>query len=96
VHETNANDVVEEEYTSSNIEVSVQGDTFVYSGTVIDETPQGLFNVRVVINSSFFDAGNSTVKMEGTKALVNGTLGTKTYIQIDELINNNPEVTTLE
>ncbi|NRA71506.1 MAG: hypothetical protein HRU24_10820 [Gammaproteobacteria bacterium] len=96
VHETDANGVVEEEYASSNIEVSVQGDNFVYSGTVIDEATQGLFNVRVVINASFFNAGNSTVTVEGTKALVNGTLGTKTYIQIDELINNNPEVTTLE
>lgn len=96
VIQTDANGVVEEEYASSNIEVSVQGDNFVYSGTVIDEATQGLFNVRVVINESFFDAGNSTVKVEGTKALVNGTLGTKTYIQIDELINNHPEVTTLE
>lgn len=84
------------ELNSSNIEVKKQGDNFVYSGSVVDTSTLGLFTVRLVLNQSFFEAGNSTVNVVGTKALVNGTLGTKTYIQIDELIKDHPEVDTLE
>jgi hypothetical protein len=96
LYETNENGYVQRELISANIEITEQGDNFIYSGSVVDRTTQGLFTVRLVLNESFFESGNSTVKVLGTKALVNGTLGTKTYIQIDELIKNHPEVNTLE
>jgi len=80
---------------SNNIEVNAEGDNFVYSGTVKETTTQGLFNIRLVINQSFFEAGSSTITVEGSNAMINGTLGTKTYIQMNELIQNNTEVTTL-
>jgi len=75
--------------------VNAEGENFVYNGTVKETATQGLFNVRLVINESFFEAGSSTITVEGSNAMVNGTLGTKTYIQMNELIQNNPEVTTL-
>ena len=96
VYETDKNGDVQRALISSRMEITEQGDNFIYSGNVIDKTTQGLFSVRLVLNESFFEAGNSTVKVVGTKALVNGTLGTQTYIQIDELIKNHPEVKTLE
>ncbi|PKI16775.1 hypothetical protein [Colwellia sp. 12G3] len=69
---------------SSKIEITEQSDNFIYSGSVEDRTTQGLFSIRLVLNESFFESffesGNSTVKVLGTKALVNGTLGTKNYI----------------
>lgn len=96
VYETNDVGDVQRRLTSSAIEITEQGENYIYSGSVLDASTQGLFSVRLVLNESFFEAGNSTVVVSGTKALINGTLGTKTYIQIDDLIKAHPEVNTLE
>ena len=93
--ETDNNGELTRQLQSNAIEVSAQGDNFVYTGTVKDTATQGLFTIRLVINESFFEAGNSAITIEGTNAKLNGTLGTKTYIQMQSLIQNNPDVKTL-
>lgn len=80
--------------TSITIE-SDSDDNTIYSGSVMDTTTQGIFSVRLVINESLISGGSSVIKVDGTNATVNGDLGTSTYVQIQNLINNNPEVTTL-
>jgi len=80
---------------SSTITVKKDGDNFIYEGTVENAVTQGLFSVRLVINESFFGAGNSRLEVVDNTATLNGTLGTKTYIQLDELIKNNTNVDTL-
>ena len=51
--------------------------------------------MRLVTNESLISAGSSVIKVNGINATVNGDLGTSTYVQIQDLINNNPEVTRL-
>lgn len=81
--------------SGTNIEITEQDNNYIYSGSVIDKKSQGLFSVRLVINTSLFEGGNSTIKVVEDKALINGDLGTNTYIQMSELIQNHPEVKTL-
>jgi hypothetical protein len=96
VYETDESGEITKTLESAKIELTTDQDNIIYAGTVVDKSTQGVFNVRLVLNESFFGAGNSTVEVVGDKALVNGTLGTTTYIQINDLIQNNPKVTTLE
>jgi hypothetical protein len=96
VYETDEEGKVKQEFSSHEIEVTEQGGNFLYTGSVIKESSQGLFSIRLVMNEAILSSGNSTVEVSGTKALVNGTLGTLTYIQIEELIKNSTEVDTLE
>lgn len=79
----------------TNITLTSEGDNYVYEGNVKNMLTQHLFNIRLVINESLLGAGNSTVSVQGNTATLNGTLGTKTYIQLDELLKNNTKIDTL-
>jgi hypothetical protein len=72
-----------------DIETSKQGEEFVYSGTLVDSVTQNNYPIRLVINRSLIEGGSSTLVTEGNKATITGTLGTSTYIQIQEMINNS-------
>lgn len=82
-------------FQSTAIVLEEDGNNIIYSGSVADSETKGVFNVRLVFNESLISAGSSVIKVEGTKATVNGDLGTKTYVQLTELISNNPSVDTL-
>ena len=79
----------------TNIEVEEQENNYIYSGSVIETTTQNMFSVRLVINSSILEGGTSTIEVIEDMAFINGDLGTSTYIQISDLIQNHPEVKTL-
>ncbi len=79
----------------SNIKIEEQDNNYIYSGSVINAANQNMFSVRLVFNESLLEGGSSTVKVVDNKALINGTLGTNTYIQITDLTQNHPEVKTL-
>jgi hypothetical protein len=81
--------------SSTKIELEESGENIIYSGTVTDTATNGVFNIRLVFNESLISAGSSVIKVEGNKATINGDLGTKTYVQLRELIANNPLVDTL-
>ena len=49
----------------------------------------------ITLGETLFAMGDSTIKIEGQEAYLNGTLGTKTYQQINDLIKSYPEVHTL-
>jgi len=79
-----------------DITVTTDGDNFIYDGMIEHKISKGLFGARLVINESFFGAGNSQVNVvDSNTATVNGTLGARTYIQISDLINNHPSIDTL-
>ena len=66
----------------------------IYEGS-ISHPEKGDFPIRMTINESLIEGGTSTVEVSGTQALINGDLGSLTYVQISDLINDHPEVDTL-
>jgi hypothetical protein len=72
--------------TGINIELSELEDNMVYQGSIEDINTKNLHSIRAVINESLLDGGDSTLVLDGNVATLNGTLGTSTYIQMDELI----------
>jgi len=67
----------------------------IYSGRLLDASTQEQFDVRLVLNESLLEGGTSTLVVSGNDAMLNGDLGTSTYIQIQELISSQPQVTRL-
>ncbi len=78
-----------------SLAITSEGENAVFTGSVADINTQAQFNIRLVFNESLVNGGSSSVVVAGTKAMINGDLGTKTYVQITDLINNHPEVNTL-
>lgn len=79
----------------NNIALSGSDNNIVYEGSLITGDSQDNINVRLVINDAFISGGASEVKVEGEQAFVTGTLGTEFYVQLSELIAQNPAVKTL-
>jgi len=77
-----------------NISIEFDDDNAIYTGRLNNLADED-FSVRLVINESVVTSGSTTLDIEGTVATINGALGTLTYIQIQDLINDSPEVTTL-
>ncbi len=50
---------------------------------------------ELTINESVISAGTSHITVKGNRAFLNGDLGTKTYIQIQDLIKTQPQVDTI-
>ncbi|WP_112718525.1 hypothetical protein [Moritella yayanosii] len=70
-----------------NIEINEDDDTMIYSGSVKDIATGNLYLVDLYINESLQGAGDSKLVINGNKATLSGTLGTSTYIQIQNMIN---------
>ena len=77
------------------ITIAEEGDNMVFTGSAKDTATQGMFNIRLVFNESLVSGGTSVIEVVNDTATVNGDLGTKTYIQMSEMINDHPEVKTL-
>jgi len=75
--------------------ISEESDNAVFTGSITDVATQGIYTIRLAFNESLIDGGSSVIEVSGNKATVNGDLGTKTYIQVANLIDNHPEVKTL-
>lgn len=96
---TNINDLensMTASYSASNLSITEQDENFVYSGDLIDAQSNGLFNVNLTFNESLISGGNSKLTIQDDMAYLSGTLGSKTYIQINELINQNPSIKTIK
>jgi hypothetical protein len=52
-------------------------------------------NFAFTSNESISGAGNSHIEIKGKEAYLSGDLGTKTYVQIKDLIKNHPEIKTI-
>ncbi|MGB0866802.1 MAG: hypothetical protein ACPGSC_09850, partial [Granulosicoccaceae bacterium] len=78
----------------SDIQLALSSEAdFLYSGVVTDVASQASFNILVTINESALTGGTSTLEVSGTDAILNGTLGTQTYVQMRDMIAANPNVT---
>ena len=53
------------------------------------------YSVTSYINETLIGWGNSTITVQENEAFIDGTLGTGTYIQMKNLIENNPQVQTV-
>lgn len=86
----------EKTFNGQNIEVKSDsnGDS-IYSGSVVDAGGSGSYTISVTFNQALISGGSSKINIDGTKASITGDLGTNFYIQMQDLIQNNPEVDTL-
>lgn len=73
-----------------------QAGNYIFNDYLYDKKGGSSKRVKVVFNDSFIEAGNSELKVKGNRAVLSGALGTKSYIQIKDLIELHPEVKTLE
>ena len=67
----------------------------VFSGRLRDEASGEELDVRLVVNETLVDYGNSALEVVGEQAALSGHLGTMTYVQLRDLLATNPEVTRL-
>ncbi len=82
-------------YTGQNIQLQQSDDNVIYSGDLFDSVSQRSVTARLVINESLMSAGSSKIEVKDTQAIITGDLGTNFYIQMKELIAQQPKVTTL-
>ncbi|WDE14222.1 hypothetical protein [Thalassomonas haliotis] len=76
------------------IEVTADNDNYIYTGSAVDTQTQNSYPVRLVFNESLISGGSSTLVLEGERMTISGTLGTQTYIDMQEMLNSQT-VTTL-
>ena len=77
------------------MDVAQQDENFVFSGDLTDAGTQGKYPVRLVFNEALISGGTSKLEIKDDRAYITGDLGTGTYSQLQDLINNNPGVKTL-
>lgn len=65
----------------------VDEETMLYSGSVQDVVTGNVYPVELYINQSLKGAGDTKLVVNGNKATLSGTLGTSTYIQIQDMIH---------
>lgn len=95
---TDLNTILENPETilsGTDITLSESDDNAVYQGSLISSDNQQNVNIRLVVNESLLTGGDSKIRLSGEEAYITGTLGTQFYIQLTELIAQNPEVKTL-
>jgi len=81
---------------SNQIEITEDDqENLVYSGTVVEQNSGAMYLVKLTFNEALLYGGTSKVKIEQDKAILKGSLGANTYIQMQQLITHHPEVTTL-
>lgn len=79
----------------TNIALSESDDNMIYQGQLVSTDSQQNINVRLVVNESLLTGGASTIRVADEQAFITGTLGTEFYLQLSELIAQNPSVNTL-
>lgn len=90
-----ASDAKKRELEGVDIDLSEQGDNLVYRARLKDARTGGEYRIRLVINEGLFSTSNSRLDIEGEQATLSGSLGSNTYTQIKDLIDDHPDVQTL-
>ncbi|PVZ66313.1 hypothetical protein [Pelagibaculum spongiae] len=82
----------------SNAMFTVEGENYKYSGQAVNENSGTAYNYNLVFNSSLMIKGSADfdVQKNGEVAVVTGDLGVSSYVKLKQLIEDNPELTTLE
>ncbi|WP_281557656.1 hypothetical protein [Thalassomonas sp. RHCl1] len=71
------------------IEITEDDDNYIYTGSAVDTQTQNSYPVRLVFNESLISGGSSTLVHEGERMTISGTLGTQTYIDMQEILNSH-------
>lgn len=75
------------------IELDAEGhEAFGVHGSVVSESGDKAISYYVALS---IGAGSSSFRLDGEKAYLNGDLGSGTYLQVEYLIKNHPEVKTI-
>ena len=80
--------------TNLDLQETPEGD-FVYTGRLVDEETAEESDVRFVFNVSAVTGGSTSIEIEGSDAVLSGTLGTGTYVQLRDLVGTEPDVERL-
>lgn len=81
-------------FVASNVVLQEQGSSYVITGT-FDTAPSGSsLTVKITVDESLLGLGDSkfTFHANGTEAELNGTLGTKTFNDVVDMLNDKPLV----
>ena len=71
-----------------------EGDS-VHTGRLVDADTGEETDVRFVSNESILTGGATSLEIDGTDAVLSGALGTRTYVQLRDMITMSPEVDRL-
>lgn len=82
-------------YTGPEVDLSEHDENYIYQGSLINAAQTSTIAVRAVANESILTGGSAEIEIEGDQAMITGALGTNFYIQLEEMIAQHPEVTTL-
>ncbi len=80
---------------SGQLQVTVKEDFEINIAGTIDHSAGKKMEVKAYINEAIIGAGNSQLEIKDGQAYLSGTLGTVTYPQIKNLIENHPEIKTV-
>ncbi|OQX30053.1 MAG: hypothetical protein B0D92_00465, partial [Spirochaeta sp. LUC14_002_19_P3] len=81
--------------TAQALVISIESLQIAFQGNIPAAPGTEELNFKFKLTDSLTGMGNSNLTVEGTQAHLSGTLGTKTYAQIQSLIANHPEVDTI-
>jgi len=82
------------EFTASDLELTPTDD-IVYEGRLREIDGDAEVDVELVLNQSLLTHGTSTITVSGDEAVLEGDLGTGTYVQIRDMIASAPNVSRL-
>ncbi|WP_462174021.1 hypothetical protein [Pseudoalteromonas xiamenensis] len=78
------------------ISTDLNEDTVAFEANLEDSTTNELYAVTLRFNELLIAAGNATLELEGDTVKVAGSLGWKTYVDLENLLANNPNITRFE
>jgi len=83
-----------EAFEGEGFEVASDGDDWVLSGEVTNEDGDSV-EIESLLNEGMIGAGTSTIVVRDGLAYLTGDLGSRTYRQLETLLEDHPEVETL-
>lgn len=78
------------------ISTDLNEDTVAFEANLEDSNTNELYTVTLRFNDSITEAGNATLELEGDTVKVAGTLGWKTYVDLENLLADHPNTTRFE
>jgi hypothetical protein len=82
-------------FTGAGLKVSEKYGGICISGEITNPLNQEAGRVEIYFNDSVIGSGTTRLTLERNRAILTGVLGTRSYVEIKELIQNHPEITTL-
>lgn len=78
-----------------DLNVREKDGNWIISGEITDPEKNEKLSVETILNGECIGLGSTEIEVKGDQAVLMGTLGTISYVQIKDLIEKNPAVKTL-